>query len=820
MFFKMLKKDLKNDIGLNIMLFLFISISAVLSVASLMIIYLFFMPYTRTFDACNTSQIVYAISTMDTLTDEIVPKYTEYIKNFDCVESVIVEESLKVLPTQIDVENFDESSMDTFFEGKYCIEKQEQGHNLIVDNDDKSFVLRSGEVAISEYFADTTGAGPRDHIYITTDMGNVYQFEVAHIYKEVYISSASRLIVSDADYEFIKGESGYYGTKYEINLVEGEKGMEFFQVIANDRKKASEADDTDRLKIQSNYLALPAEDDLFYYDTAIVEFIVMVFTVLAAVFMLIIILMTIRFSLISAIENEKKELGMIKAIGADTLGFRWLFAAKYIGFAVVGVAIGIIAGIPTGRLAIKLFSRGRIGPTGLETLGIALVAGVGLLASIVGFTIIVLRSINKISVMEVIHGLDLGESYSKLGRLHISGSKLPVELYLAVSDIRNKFRKYLFLIIAYILAFLIVLCTVNLRDTVMGHDFMKILHLTMQLDFWPDFDEELSRVYLEKTGGGEAFYQCINNELSEAGIPAGYRYDYSCYGSMVDSKGNVIDIDMIFGDYDVNKFNYHQGVAPKLSNELAISYYTAKNRNINIGDIIEIEYNDCSDINGSVRTKKKEKFVVTGFFDLMESISGCTTIMSNEFENGKGDGVRILEMYIDAPESEKADYVAKIKELYGENNIKAGKEMDEILMGEYDHILSIVRNVLSMVAIFVIVLITALYSKILLAGESSEIALLKCMGFSDGSIRKWQMLRGVLLVLISGIIAYAIHLIIGNHFINFVFNFLQLSGFRYVMKPVVTFLIIPVVIMASILIILWGIQRETDKIKLWKIRED
>ena len=57
------------------------------------------------------------------------------------------------------------------------------------------------------------------------------------------------------------------------------------------------------------------------------------------IFMIIIVLFTIGFTIRSVIKKEERELGIMKALGTDSVSFRWLVAAKYIAFAVVGGAI-------------------------------------------------------------------------------------------------------------------------------------------------------------------------------------------------------------------------------------------------------------------------------------------------------------------------------------------------------------------------------------------------------------------------------------------------------------------------------------------------
>ena len=139
----------------------------------------------------------------------------------------------------------------------------------------------------------------------------------------------------------------------------------------------------------------------------------------------------------------------------------------------------------------------------------------------------------------------------------------------------------------------------------------------------------------------------------------------------------------LFGDYDTENYTYREGTAPKNENEIAISYATAKRHGYEIGEVLKITYTDYSDpmAKGDERTSE---FVITAFFDIMESLyDGPVVIMSNCFKNGTGENFCIMESSIDAPDSEKTYYIERIKELFGPENIKAGDEMMNKVVG-YD----------------------------------------------------------------------------------------------------------------------------------------
>ena len=61
MYFRMLKKDLKDKVALNIVLFIFMIIAAALLVTSAGFIYTFFIGTNETYDKCKTSDFIFTI---------------------------------------------------------------------------------------------------------------------------------------------------------------------------------------------------------------------------------------------------------------------------------------------------------------------------------------------------------------------------------------------------------------------------------------------------------------------------------------------------------------------------------------------------------------------------------------------------------------------------------------------------------------------------------------------------------------------------------------------------------------------------------------
>ena len=107
---------------------------------------------------------------------------------------------------------------------------------------------------------------------------------------------------------------------------------------------------------------------------------------------------------------------------------------------------------------------------------------------------------------------------------------------------------------------------------------------------------------------------------------------------------------------------------------------------------------------------------------------------------------------IDAPESEKPEYLAKIIALFPENATEAIHASSDFL-AMYDLLLSFVRDSMIVIVMGVLVFLTVMYQTIFLKDEEHETALLKSCGFDDPAVKRWQFCRMMVLFGVSQAVA-------------------------------------------------------------------
>lgn len=810
MFFKMLINDIKREKGLNIILAVFMVAASTLVVICGIQIYSFLMKDSYSHKVCNSSDYILAFSVSRDVKEEMEERFDNILAGEENVENYELLDIIPIDANCIDLQDFKEESVDSYFEARYVIEKQSMDENLTFDLMDKPFQVENGTVALPQFIKDISGVDVGDSVWITTQIGNTYEFEISHIYKEPMSGSTYRILLSDADFALLEEESFLLGIKCTVNVRNNELNLlDFMNQIAAPLSKEFGYEN-------KSFYYMQARIDYGMDDDALQMFIIACFMLIISVFMILIILMTIRFTMISAIEDQKKELGVMKAIGVESIEFRMLFAAKYIGFSIFSGILGVVIGIPLSKRLLIMFCKNRIAPPLSKMILVGIGAAILIILIIVVFSVLILKRLDKISIIEVLHGRDKGESFKGTSGFYLNGKKkMPVFTYLSLSDIRHKMKKYLVLVAAYTLGLLVILCTIHLKDSVLSKRFERYAML-MDIDFYLDFNEEMSDYYYQKTGDFYHMMEKINEELETADIPAKCHVMHNTYGKYRSADGGEKSIEMMYGDYDVNNFDYREGSAPKLENEIALTYATARDEGYKIGDVITITYDTYAE-DRLTRKPVTREFIICGFIDYLEWYGFKGILCSSD---GVWDDAEVVSYEIMAPEEEKSMYFERIEELFGAENVKTFDEMIEKEMKTYKLTFSLLQYVMCSISLLVIILITYLYESILLAKETPELALLKSMGFEDFTIRRIRMLRSLFILIISMLFAYGIHLTLGQLFISKLFEVLDLTGFRYVINPWKTYLFIPVIL---IIIVMSVVRIRLDRIKtieIWNVREE
>lgn len=803
MYFKMLKHDLKRKKGLNIILFLFMTFASLLVfVGAVQIVSN--LTHRKTAETlCRTSDVLLVPGQSELTLEAQEQALDRLLKPNENVVDWSTEKMLRIGSGAMDYPDHDEEEHPVYNYKYQILCAMPKEHDLVYDLADQPFYVPNGSIAIPVNVSNLTGTGIGDTIRYTSPYGNTYELTVSNIFKDNSLPFTIRFIVSDADYEVLAADAV--------------RSSEMFCI----RMQNSSYDEIDGLirSIEDEVNAYVLADAYSVSDDDVMIKIISVFIIIISVFLILIILMTIRFTIIAELKEEEKEIGMMKALGVDSLSFRWMFAARYTTFAIIGGIIGIAAGIPLSGMVISSFGPNAILPERGVMYLIGFLCVAGIIAVMILFSMLVMRRIRKISVIEALHGENHGERFSGNAPIFLhKRKKMGVPMFLALSDLLGRLKRYLFLIIAYTLGTVIMLLPFNARNSVITPSYARVW-LFHSYDFrirptdaqWDEFDK-----IEEKTG--KDFYTILNEQLADAGIPA--------YIDTIHQGGGSVMINDYRKSFDVywkegcaEKITYQKGGrVPTNENEAAMSAFTANQYGIVPGMKVKAIL-DEQNAEKTYSEEHERELTITALYDQME-IGIPSLILWDGYEDGYIYTEKEIGYVIDAPESEKPAVIGQMRDLYGAEQVLDAQESIERDLSDFDGLFKTLKLVVGIAVFFILSLITYLYENVFLSEEVPEIALLKSTGFRDSAIRCWHLLRMLCVTLISVVLGEIIFWTAGTPFFRFFMRQYQVTGIRFLFEFPVSFLVIPAAVILTVLLVTRLTLTKIRRIDIRRINEE
>lgn len=665
-----------------------------------------------------------------------------------------------------------------------------QETNLIFDQNNERFELQAGEIAIPIGIKNGTGLKLQDSLTIEIG-GQPKSFKVTRFFKDAYIGAdlltLKRLVISQQDFrDFLKTVPEESLTQqWSFTASAGIKTGELPAAFAKEDLPVNFQ--IDRSLVKMSYLT----DQILS---------VMLFVI--SLFLIFIAFLTLRFTIVSTLQDDYREIGVMKAIGFKSAAIKGLYLTKYLGLAVVGGCIGFISSMPLTGLMSRNISQYIILPEGPVSVIVAVCSAVAIVAVTLLFCNLCMRKINKASAIDAIRQGQTGERFTASRRIHLHKSKyLHATLFLALSDVLGKSKSYITLVLTFILSTAILIVPVNLTNTILAPEFIGYFG-TAPADFYT------------KSGVAEKPVEDIRQELASVTsllqdnhFDVTLSVDFSFLAKYISDDGESNkNINGVKSEPTAD-FQYLDGVAPKLQNEIAITSIMSDNFGKHLGDHIVFE------IDG-----KKTTFLITGLFQTISN-EGYMVRMADGFVPSRVNGYQFAGI-IHAPEQEKAAIIDDMKEQFKQLDIKSGMDiLGEItggFMGTLKNIIGLITVIVCLITFF----ITSLFVRLLLSKEVQGIAVMKSLGFTNGLIRVWQVLRIMILMVGSLIIGTLGANILGERLFGIAFRMFGLTEIHFNILPLQVYVLYPLLLLGVVVLAVYTSCGQIKRIQVWNMNKE
>lgn len=756
MYLRILKKDLKRKKTMNVILLIFVILAA-------------------TFIASSANNLITVSGAMDNFFEKAnVPDYwfsstnAADMERFEDFASENGYEHSTLRLVQIEPKNVTVEGEKMEYKNTICLSTL-GGINIFDKNDDVITHINDGEIYVAGYMFHSTENDYHEggKIFISQN-GVEKEFTVKGYSKDALYGSEmvgmGRFLVSENDAALFDTESAAACSSVEVHTRDEEYIDKFNALGINTIMSI------DRSMFKMVYIM----------DTLIAGILLVV-----SVCLILISMVILRFIINFTITEEFREIGVMKAIGIKNFAIRGLYIAKYFAIAVIGTAVGLCISFPLSRLMISGASKKMVISSGdnyLINIGATVLAAV----IVVLFSYLCTRKIKKFSPIDAIRSGETGERYKKKGILRLGKSHMPTAPFMALNDIFSGVKNYISMIIIFILGTLLVIIPTNTINTLRSDKLITIFNMvesdhviSQELLFNPNEDNK-SKV--------ERQFSEVREMFAENGIDVDVFQEimFRANVNKGEKRTNSISFQSM-GGVTPDMYTYLEGTPPQNVHEVALTFLIAERIGAEIGDDVEIK--------------------------LGEDTRTYTVSAINQSMNNMGEGVRFHEdaeldynyaagcfgiqvNYKDSPDkAELAERKALLEKLYPDATVFTSGEYISYMIGNIAGQLDQMKILILSIILAINALVAVLMVKSFITKEKSEIALLKAIGFQNGTLTLWQTLRIGIVLIVSVLTGALVSTPLSSLIITPIFRMMGAYSIEYDIRAVEVYVVLPLIML-------------------------
>lgn len=722
-----LKKDLKHKKSMNLILLLFIFLATTLIAGSINNLIVGINGTDSFMEKAGISD--YILVTQGGSPKDISDsdkKAEAFLRESENVTEYSVDDILYISKGNIETDENEKYDLNNTAIVSSCQIAQQnffdEDNTLITD-------MEEGTIYINRTSMKNNDLEPGDMLYIYTENGYRKGFEVKGYCKDAFLGSdmmgISRYIISETDFEEMLHESGLpYGRLYSIEC----NDLERFEQDYND----------------SGLIVLFGGGKDMIKLTFIMEIIIAVVLVAVSICLVLISVVMLRFTIIFTVNEDYKEIGIMKALGIRDKAIRRLYLSKYFAIAVLGAALGFVASIPFSRRLLDKVMENIVADENTGGIWLQFWVSVLIVGVVVLFAYLGTGKIKEFSPMDAIRSGNNGERFRQKGILKLGGSKMKPTTFLAGNDVLSEIRKYLVLLVTGIIGVWLVVMPVNTINTLRSENLCAWFALT-DCDFY--ITEEDKMVELALSGDEQQYYNYLdeiktslqdkNIDVSNVAMEVIFRFKIrkgeASYNSL-SCQGLHTATDQYF---------YDEGTAPVYENEIAITHVVAEKIHARIGDTVYIT-------NGAA----EKPYVITAIYQSMNNMGeGIRFPETTELDYSAAMGTFGAQVVLkERPDGKQlTEIIQRVKKIMPEARVETVTEFIDGMIGGISEQLNSLKVFILVMVIIINILVVVLMQKMFLIREQGEMGMLKAIGFSNGNIISWQTKR-IMLVLFAGIL--------------------------------------------------------------------
>jgi len=757
MIVKMLKKDFLRKKIITAAIFIFIMLSATLVASGVNMFVELSNSLTHLFEKSNAAHFIqYHAGEFDQVDIDEWARGNALIKEQQTAVSINIHES--------NIYYKDSPTPETGGVMEMGFVKQNPSFDFLLDLQSERIDVADGEIAVPIYTMQNNAMQIGDSVIVQNEQARM-EFKVVAFVRDVQMNpsiiSSKRFVVSDGDFEALKADFG--DIEYQIG----------FQL--HDLSQLAEFGSSYKLS-NLPQKGPPIDVELLKMVNGLTDGLIAAVIIFISLLLNVVALLCLRFTILATIEEDYKEIGVMKAIGILQPQIKKIYLSKYVAIA----ATACVTGITLSFFLNKLFGANILlyigsAPKTIGHLIAPFLAAAAVFLMVILYCMLMLRRFDRITAVQALRLGNMGETYSgkQMFPLHKNG-RFNVNIFLGLRDVFLRFKLYTLLFFVFLLCTFIIIVPLNFLNTLQSPQFIAymglgssdiLLDLRQTDDIIDRFDSV--NAYLADDADVERFSPRITSKFQ-----------------VLNADGYAESLSIETGDFSIFPLAYIAGEAPVNENEIALSYLSADELGKSVGQTLQLL------VDGQMK-----EIVVTGIYqDITDGGRTAKSPMPPNHETAVWYRISV-DVAPDADgkmeEYTAAFFPAKITNIDG--------YLDQTFAGTIDQ-LKLLTIVAIAVAIIVAILITSLFLKMLIAKDMSQIAIMKGLGFSLQNIQL-QYITRALLILNSGIILGTIFSnTLGQNLIGAVLSIVGAPNIEFIINPVHAYMVSPIALMIIVTI--------------------
>lgn len=499
---------------------------------------------------------------------------------------------------------------------------------------------------------------------------------------------------------------------------------------------------------------------------------------LVSVLVVAIALMCIRFTLLAKIEDDYREIGVMKTLGLRISDIKKIYLAKYAAIAVAGSLAGFGLSLVFKDLLlenIRLYmgeSRNASLAPLFGIIGILLV-----FLAIMAYVSGVLRRFRQISGAEAIRFGNSQEKATVTKHLRLSTNRLfNTNIFLGVKDVLARKKLYATMLIVLIIAVFIMIVPQNLYNTISSKSFIQYMGVG-------SYD---LRVDLQQTDRISDKAAEILKTMKDDKAISEYAVFATKTFKVKTETGAEKNLKVELGDHSIFPIAYSQGRAPANADEIALSILNAEELGKKVGDVITL-----------VIEGKERNLTISGIYSDITNGGKTAKAIFNDHSSD------VMWYIICAELADPSLIHSKVTDYAGRFAYAKVSDMDAYIAQTFGSTISSIEKAsyaAVAVALMIMVLVTLLFMKLLVAKDRYSIAVMKAFGFTGSDIQAQYVSRAVFVLIIGIVFGTLLANTLGEMLAGAVISSFGAAAFRFTVEPLAAYLLNPLMMTGTVLI--------------------